>query len=396
MKRVPGFLALLTWTACGGGGLPNDVSTCPADLTSCAGVCANLTTDIHNCGRCGKACPSGQVCGNGACVVERCNDQAGTVCDGKCVDIGSDPVNCGACGKACPGGEVCFGGVCSGCQCQPPSICCNNACVDTFSDNANCGACGMACNDGVVCSNGICRDGGGNTGDGCVKSIDCAGTKPVCITKDAMGNVWPGGYCTSVCNPQKNDPLDATNPACPGGMATCFGQGTQGACGLLCTDRHGAAPCLRMGYSCFQICQPTSLSQCDPTKPRACGMGKTCLRSGADDVGDCVPSCDIFVQVCPADMNGAMQTCLASLDTGEGGCVSPVGNPSGRDGDQCQALAGCAPGLGCYAPPNATMKSQVVCRPYCGGPKNVGCSNGKQCVDCSTKVKKAVAGYCAG
>ena len=46
---------------------------------------------------------------------------------------------------------------------------------------------------------------GAPTGDPCAKATDCGGTKPNCIVKDMTGTAWPGGYCTSSCNPSKND-----------------------------------------------------------------------------------------------------------------------------------------------------------------------------------------------
>ncbi len=41
---------------------------CPADATSCGGVCRFLQTDVANCGACNAACPAGQACRAGACA----------------------------------------------------------------------------------------------------------------------------------------------------------------------------------------------------------------------------------------------------------------------------------------------------------------------------------------
>jgi hypothetical protein len=377
-----------TGGVCGGG-----VAPCNNGLVMCSGACVDLTADSANCGACGKACGGVDACMNGVCTT-MC--QNGTVlCNGVCVDTGSDAGNCGVCGRACAIGQLCQGGVCMA-SCGGGQMMCNGNCVNTSSDPANCGGCGIACQNGQNCVNSACAGGGANTGDPCTKNADCAGTKAVCIIKDAMGNVWPGGYCTSVCNPLKNDPNDGSNVACPGGMGTCQGNGATGSCGLLCTNMNGAAPCTRQGYACFQICEPKALSQCDPTVKGSCGVNKSCVRIGADNVGTCVPLCDPFKQTCPPDMNNMMQACYASVDTGEGACSVPYGNPPGADGDICMFLNGCSAGLGCYAPPGATMQSQVLCRPYCGGAMNVACKNGKKCVDLSMTVKTATIGVCGG
>jgi hypothetical protein len=59
-------------------------------------VCRDLSTDNAHCGRCGNACPSGQVCASGAA---RVSCQAGqTNCSGVCRDLITDVAHCGACG----------------------------------------------------------------------------------------------------------------------------------------------------------------------------------------------------------------------------------------------------------------------------------------------------------
>jgi hypothetical protein len=250
-----------------------------------------------------------------------------------------------------------------------------------------------------------------NTGDPCAKSTDCGGNSPSCLVKDSSGLMWPLGYCTSKCNPQKNDPNTYTNTACPGN-GTCIGNGTSGSCYTYCTSKSGGLPC-RDQYLCFnwtmgdRYCGPAASSECDPSKTGTCPQdggsifvddggqstysGRVCERIGPDPVGQCADGCSVFLQNCNNDNSGNPQGCYASFETGEGLCSSPA--PGGKDGAACIYLNGCDPGLGCH-----TEGNNYVCRPYCGGPNNVACNNGKKCVVMSTSgtVPVAVVGMCGG
>src|SRR5262245_50477887 len=62
----------------------------------------------------------------------------------------------------------------------------------------------------------------GITGAACASKADCAGSNPMCIRADAMGNAWPEGYCSASCNENNNDQNDSINPTCPG-KGTCSG-----------------------------------------------------------------------------------------------------------------------------------------------------------------------------
>eukprot|EP00270_Netrium_digitus_P007447 TRINITY_DN2167_c0_g1_i1.p1 TRINITY_DN2167_c0_g1~~TRINITY_DN2167_c0_g1_i1.p1 ORF type:complete len:175 (-),score=5.56 TRINITY_DN2167_c0_g1_i1:396-920(-) len=67
---------------------------CPATLTACGSLCADLTSDISNCGKCGSYCTATETC-----------------CSGVCVDIQTDVKNCGSCGSSCHG--TCAVGTCN-------------------------------------------------------------------------------------------------------------------------------------------------------------------------------------------------------------------------------------------------------------------------------------------
>jgi len=102
---------------CGDGQYCGDDNECVRgckDGDSCAsGVCND-----HNCQKCinDDECTSEFVCNDGECSASCTADQEGTgsgcndgltCCDSRCADLATDSHNCGACGKACDGGQFC-------------------------------------------------------------------------------------------------------------------------------------------------------------------------------------------------------------------------------------------------------------------------------------------------
>src|SRR5262249_28029657 len=165
--------------------------------TCCGSYCADLATDVFNCGHCGAACAApganeSVACVSGLCVYE-CVPGAEDCGDGACTDLSSDPDNCGACGTVCPESTpVCFAGACTtgcigscpefwcggnGCGgecacpngtyceqngwcydvCPPGLTWCDPGCVDLSTDAYNCGACYHQCAPNEVCAGGVCQ-----------------------------------------------------------------------------------------------------------------------------------------------------------------------------------------------------------------------------------------------
>src|SRR5439155_920340 len=95
------------------------ISTIPA--------CDALT---GNCGRCGIACPTNDVCSSGRCICPTEND----VCNGVCVNPDTDTANCGKCGLACKPQETCDSGEC---VCPEDHHVCSGQCVNLDTSPAN-------------------------------------------------------------------------------------------------------------------------------------------------------------------------------------------------------------------------------------------------------------------
>lgn len=93
---------------------------CPTDRRLCGTNCTDTLTDSSNCGYCGIACPRGQTCVNGHCMLDCPSGK--TACVEGCFNLETDPDHCGICTNNCPAGLVCTKG-----QCAPPPTTINRA-----------------------------------------------------------------------------------------------------------------------------------------------------------------------------------------------------------------------------------------------------------------------------
>jgi hypothetical protein len=336
------LLSLGLFAGCG-----NEVVPDPYDLGSCGGV------NQHCCAS--DTCDAGEMCVTGFCQLIPCGEYGQSCCSGECKAL----LACvdGVCSSTCGlGGEPC---------------CSEKECTDLATS----------------CVDGICAFSGLPTGSPCGNAIDCAGDDAQCNTGQ-----WPLGYCVSTCDPVLTDAKSGYNPNCPGDHGVCVG----GQCLAGCTAMDGALPC-RADYACYDwcdganpcahICMPRWMSECDPAKPDSCLPSMVCLRAGLDEVGSCQTPCNLFAQDC--DQTFQPMTCTVLDDSGTGVCNVSKGVI--REGSSCVYTSDCVTGLTCFQEGNGG-----VCRPFCGGPMNVACRNGKGCVDFSTTVKRTVVGVCGG
>ncbi|MEZ4233138.1 MAG: hypothetical protein R3B89_28415 [Polyangiaceae bacterium] len=142
------------------------VSACTFPATDCGGGCLDILSDPNACGACDHACPTSPH-GTATCTSGTCGlacDSGSAACNGDCVDLQTDAENCGSCGNACPGAgsgnripgalAECSAGQCT-LHCSKDRTLCNGACVQTSNDNQNCGACGTPCSG--TCVAGVCE-----------------------------------------------------------------------------------------------------------------------------------------------------------------------------------------------------------------------------------------------
>lgn len=75
----------------------------PPRSRCCSNRCADVSSDVNNCGECGRRCPFTWQC-----------------CRGLCINTNISPSNCGRCGNRCPFRSLCYYGMCGYAQPLPP------------------------------------------------------------------------------------------------------------------------------------------------------------------------------------------------------------------------------------------------------------------------------------
>jgi len=336
---------------------------CPVGEQQCASdgaatYCANTGTDPANCGTCGNACPSGEVCNGGTCALG-CGAQTLCSIDGGspyCADTVTDNDNCGTCGNACPAGQACTGSACA-IACGALTTCTPSVgspyCADTVTDNANCGTCGNACGAGYACAGSVCvlacgalttctPDGGaaycantatdnnncGTCGNTCTSGHTCTGGHCI-VTCGALTTCTPDGgtpYCANTST--DNDNCGTCGNTCASGDV-CGGGGCALTCGSLTTCTTDAG----VGY-----CANTSTDQSN------CGTcGNKCASGYACAGGNCTASCSAGQQVCG---NSCTNTTYDPNNCGSCGFACTYANGSGACSSSTCSLASCTAGYG--------------------------------------------------
>ena len=307
--------------------IPTD---CPKPWATCPGTNGLCTTDtgndVNHCGSCEHKCPaatrashSTTLCTGGQCafacneLYADCNHLAKDGCE---TSTGDDPLNCGFCGNACKTGDLCWRGACG---CPNGFTQCGQECVDTTSDRNNCSACNKLCraptddadpawicgpkvtpaNTEWVCGNSACmlscKAGFGD----CNKQF-CADGCELDLTSDPKNC----GACGHACDAGQTCSQGAC--LCPAGTTLCGDECVDtnvdtnncGSCGGRCSGPSarrpgqivGGGPICKDG-KCDYVCSP-GFADCDGDIDNGCEVN---LTNDTLHCGSCKTPCPLGV-----------------------------------------------------------------------------------------------------
>lgn len=304
---------------------------CEAGFDQCdfTPECENIQTH-DNCGSCQNTCTAAQVCDSGACTGECPTGKQN--CDGACADVQTDISNCGSCGKICVADNAdvsCTGGLCNF-SCNSGFDDCNqmkeDGCeVHLPSDADHCGDCQTSCDTASqqVCDNGSCTCG--------PPFLSCP---PTTECKDPESDPQHCGGC-SACSPTEICKGGGCSvPTCAFGLDQC-----QGNCVNLQTDPQNCGACQVqcptvqscVAGKCQNTCVTVELCGTLCTSfdwdPRHCGAcnnrcnpGQACIEGSCIDGVVATHASDCAEQACaiPPSWNvppSVKFICLSQTDT---------------------------------------------------------------------------------
>jgi hypothetical protein len=160
---------------------------CGANELDCGGGCADITSNVDQCGACNTQCRDDELC-----TGSHCECRPGLVRMGQdCVNPDTNPAACGPSAIACSGQTPrCENGACVA-QCSGNFDTCGNSCVNADSDPEHCGGCGNACANDEVCVQGNCESFDAAVGCAACPCSSCGGGDACCE--------YPGATVQRIC-----------------------------------------------------------------------------------------------------------------------------------------------------------------------------------------------------
>jgi len=352
-------------TTCAAG--RGDCNGDPDDDAAHGGCETDLLTDGASCGACGTVCgiANGDAqCTAGVCSIKACttgfDDCKGGYDDGCETKTSTDLSNCGACGKACVatnGQPACVSGACQVKSCTGTFADCNGSATDgcetnTASSQTHCGGCtgsSVNCDTAFSHATGQCVNStcvlktcatgydncDGVASNGCEANLNtdaanCGTCKKACSGAGSAGPNCSAGKCS---------------PMCSGSMLLCSGDPANGCLINSATDENNCGGC-----------GPSAQFVCDN------GAGAHLAAAGNQcSSGKCNPSCASLYDNCDNNPNNGCEKPVGTDTKNCGSCGVTCGDinvdtpstcASGKCQFDCQAgLGACgAPAEGCVTP----------------------------------------------